>query len=307
MGTPPGSSGHNEMKTALGLLLATLACSASAVTLRVGTLRVLPGVATSVPVSLHYGTNEPRDVVAFQADVVFDAAGVADATPIRRPLLSQHLVASSQPEPGTRRLLVYALTNSVLANGELLLLPFTVGAGEHHNFPLTLTNIILVRADASTVPASPVDGYLAVNPVSVGPEGKVDGILNVASNEVEQCYVVQATTNFVEWVNVDTNSALGSLLNFSDATAGGHPHRFYRAIGCVSLTGLRLGAITRLPDRQVQFAFNGAIGHRYVVQASTNLAEWINLRTNVGAGGPVVFTESTTHWPHRFYRVQELP
>lgn len=50
--------------------------------------------------------------------------------------------------------------------------------------------------------------------------------------------------------------------------------------------------------------FLGLTGRSYVVPASTNLTQWENVRTNVGAGGPIVFTDGVTNWPHRFHRVR---
>lgn len=295
------------MKTVFALVLGVFAMSASAGSLRVGTVRGFPGVTVEVPVSLQFGPNELRDVVALQADVWFDASGVSDGTPTNGLLLSQQVLASSQPAAGTRRLLVYSLANAPWTNGLVANIPFTVGLGEYRNFPLRLGNVILVRADASQVLATNVNGYIAVSQMAVAQDGRASGFLNVSSNDVEQCYVIQATSDFVNWVNVQTNSATGNLLEFADPTAVGHPYRFYRAFVCEAATGLRLGTITQLPDRQVRFDFSGAIGRSYVIQASTNLTQWVNVRTNVGAGGSIVFTDSVTNQPHRFYRVRQGP
>jgi hypothetical protein len=163
-----------------------------------------------------------------------------------------------------------------------------------------------VRADATQVPATNASGFLAVNQVYVAPDGHVDGFLNVASNGLEQCYVIQSTTDFITWANVQTNSTEGNLLEFVDPAASGEPHRFYRAIVCDPASGLQIGAITQLADGRVQFDFNGLSGRSYVIQASTNLTQWENVRTNVGASGPIVFTESFGSHPRRFFRVRQL-
>ncbi|HEV8695784.1 MAG TPA: hypothetical protein VGQ93_16605 [Lysobacter sp.] len=199
---------------------------------------------------------------------------------------------------------MYSLENAALSNGVVARIPFTVRPREHRNFTLALSNVVLVRADASQVSATNVNGFIAVSQFFVAQDGHADGFLNVVSNEVDQCYVIQATTDFVTWVNVQTNSAAGALLEFADSRAGLFPHRFYRAILCDALTGLRLGSITQLPDGRVQFDFTGMSGRSYIIQASTNLTQWQNVRTNVGAGGPIVFTDSVTNYSHRFYRVQ---
>ena len=295
------------MKTLLSFVLAALAVSASAVSLRVGTVRGFPGNTVAVPVAVRYGSNEVRNVVALQADVLFDASGVADAPPGSGPGLTRHLLASSAPAAGTRRLLVYSPANAALSNGVVAHIPFTVGPREYRNFPLTLANVILVRADGAQVFGTKVNGFIGVSQVFVAPDGHADGFLNVATNEVETCYVIQASTDLATWVNVQTNSVTGSLLEFADANAGAYPHRFYRAIVCDAATGLRLGTITQLADGRVQFDFSGASGRSYVIEASTNLTLWENVRTNVGAGGPIVFTDAVTNAPHRFFRVQPAP
>jgi hypothetical protein len=274
--------------------------------LTAGIVRGFPGRTVEVPVSLSYRTNDARDVVALQADVVFDATGVADGPPAGGGILTSHVLASSAPSAGTRRLLVYSPGNAVLTNGEVARIPFSVGANEYRNFALRLTNVILVRAEATEVPNTTGNGAIAVNQVFLAPDGHADGSISVASNMVEQCYVIQATTDFVTWVNVQTNSAEGALLPFVDAEAGGFPKRFYRAVVCDAASGLGIGTITQLANGRVQFDFNGASGRSYLIQASTNLTDWQNIRTNVGASGPITFTDAFTNYARRFYRVRAL-
>ena len=275
--------------------------------LTVGIVRGFPGRTVEVPLSLRYATNDVRDVVAFQADVVFDATGVADNTPVAGFIASNHVLASSAPYGGTRRLLVYSPAGSVLTNGNVAQIPFNVGPNEYRNFALRLTNVILVRVDASQVSGGKIDGAIAVNQVYVGPNGQADGFLNVTSNGVEQCYVIQATTDFQTWSNVQTNSTEEALLQFIDPDAGGFQKRFYRAILCASssgLPGVTIATITQLPGGQMQFDFTGASGRSYVIQASTNLTDWQNIRTNIGLAGPITFTDSFANFTRRFYRVR---
>ena len=272
-----------------------------------GIVRGFPGRTVEVPLSLRYATNDVRDVVALQADVVFDATGVADSAPVAGVITSNHVLASSAPITGTRRLLVYSPAGSVLTNGEVANIPFNVGPNEYRNFALRLTNVILVRADASQVSSDVTHGAIAVNQVYVGPNGSADGFLNVASNGVEQCYIIQATTDFQTWSNVQTNSTEEALLQFIDSDAGGFQKRFYRAILCTSssgLPGVTIATITQLPGGQMQFDFTGASGRSYVIQASTNLTDWQNIRTNVGLSGPITFTDSFANFTRRFYRVR---
>ena len=269
-----------------------------------GVVRGFPGRTVEVPVSLRYRTNDLHDVVALQADVVFDATGVTDSAPAPGVITSNHVLASSAPFTGTRRLLVYSPAGSVLTNGDVARIPFSVGPNEYRNFALRLTNVILVRADASRVFGETTHGAIAVNQVYVGPNGSADGFLNVASVGVEQCYIIQATSDFQTWSNVQTNSTEEALLQFIGPDAGGFQKRFYRAILCEVGSGLQLGMITQLPGGRVQFDFTGANGRSYVIQASTNLTDWQNIRTNAGVSGPITFTDSFTNFTRRFYRVR---
>ena len=177
--------------------------------LTVGVVRGCPGRTVEVPVSLRYGANDLRDVVALQADVLFDATGVADGAPASGIITANHVLASGAPFTGTRRLLVYSPVGTVLTNGEVARIPYSVGPNEYRNFALRLTNVVLVRADASQVFGGTANGAIAVNQAYVSPGGQVDGFLNVASSGVEQCYVVQATTDFLTRVNVQTISTDG--------------------------------------------------------------------------------------------------
>lgn len=304
----PDPMKHLIVKLSLACLVWLLLAgqTVEAVSLRVGVVRGFPGNFVEVPVSLSYHSNEVRDVVALQADVLFDAGGIGDAAPSGAPLLSRHTLASSGISSGVRRLLVYSTENAVLTNGEVARIPFTVAPNQFRNFPLTLTNVILVRADATPVPATNRNGAIAVNQVFVAADGHADGFLNVATNGLDQCYVIQATTNFVTWVNVQTNNTESGLLDFVDPEAGEYSHRFYRAIVCDKASGLHIGIITQLANGRVQFDFTGGSGHTYVIQGSTNLTDWENIRTNVGVNGPITFTDSFANFSRRFYRVRAV-
>ena len=298
---------RTNMKTVLFLVLVVLAVAAPAVSLRVGTVRGFPGNAVDVPIALTYRSNELRNVVALQADVHFDGKGISDAAPVVGTALTRHVLDSNLLSPGVRRLLVYSTQNAVITNGTLARIPFAVAPNEFRNFSLTLSNVILVRADATPISATNSGGLIGVTQVFVASDGHADGFLNVASNEVEHCYVVQATSDFSNWVNIVTNSTPGPLLVFAEADVTSYPYRFYRALLCEALAGFRVGAIAQLADGRVQFDFDGVSGKRCVIQASTDLLSWQNVRTNMGLGGSLVFTDSVTNYPRRFYRVQPVP
>ena len=68
---------------------------------------------------------------------------------------------------------------------------------------------------------------MRIHPVFVHPDGHVDGFFTV---QPDVPYVVQATTDFVDWQDLITKSVLGTLLDFEDPGASQHPFRFYRAV-----------------------------------------------------------------------------
>ena len=63
-------------------------------------------------------------------------------------------------------------------------------------------------------------------------------------------------------------------------------------------------SVSSLKGGQLQFTLAGASGQTYVVQASTNLVDWVPIYTNVApASGLLQFVDpGTTNYPSRFYR-----
>jgi hypothetical protein len=204
---------------------------------------------------------------------------------------------------GTERLLTYALNNAVMSNGVVATIPFTVAPGTRSNVRLTLNNVILSTADGTSVPAVAVSGAIVISSVYVRPQdGNVDGYFGGLQDEAS--YVVQATTNFVQWVNVATNAPVDSFLEFMDEDAHRYPHRFYRPVPL----GGAFGGIARLDGLQFTLRLLGVAGRPYVLQASTNLQTWVDLSTNVAGSGTLAITNTIAPaFPHRFFRLKSAP
>ena len=122
-------------------------------------------------------------------------------------------------------------------------------------------------------------------------------------------YVVQASTNLVDWVCVQTNAA---PFTFVDSQAGQFNQRFYRTIypgdSTSSITvnstayTTATATLTQAGYANGQYSFNvaGVPGYSYVVQASTNLVDWICVQTNAA---PFTFVDSQANqFNQRFYR-----
>lgn len=61
-------------------------------------------------------------------------------------------------------------------------------------------------------------------------------------------------------------------------------------------------------DSAFQVQFKGVQGRSYVLQATTNLSDWISISTSVAPKDPFYFSDpDATHFPYRFYRVVPAP
>jgi hypothetical protein len=192
--------------------------------LTVGNTPGFPGTTVSVPVSARRATN----IVAAQFDVAFTPGKVASGDATLGTVFGQHVIQSREIAPGIRRVVVYSFSNATLqTNGFAATLPFQLSPQEHDSSgPLTPTNAILARRDATAIaPVQLNSGQVFARPVFLHPDGRAEFFL---AAEADHRYVVQATTNFVDWRNISTNIATGEFLDLFDAEALFHPFRFYR-------------------------------------------------------------------------------
>jgi hypothetical protein len=66
---------------------------------------------------------------------------------------------------------------------------------------------------------------LSINPASV------DGGVAIRLNgESGQTYIIQASSDLVNWTSISTNTAVNGVINFVDQDAGNDSARFYRAV-----------------------------------------------------------------------------
>jgi hypothetical protein len=68
----------------------------------------------------------------------------------------------------------------------------------------------------------------------------------------------------------------------------------------LSFAAAPIGSISRTTNDLLQISWPGIAGLTYLVQASTNLANWQSISTNPA---PILFTDSVTNLPARFYRI----
>lgn len=75
--------------------------------------------------------------------------------------------------------------------------------------------------------------------------------------------------------------------------------------GSSSPVAIRMSSLARPSAGQFGFTISGASSGQYIVQASTNLVNWVNLMTN---NGPFNFVDSNAgQFSHRFYRTAYIP
>jgi hypothetical protein len=119
-------------------------------------------------------------------------------------------------------------------------------------------------------------------------------------------YVIQASTNLINWVPIATAVIPASgVITIVDPYATNFSRRFYRAARfSAALIAPVMSALIRLGGGQMQLQLSGMAGSNYIIHASTNLADWTPIATNlIPAAGIVTVTDSAaTNYSRRFYR-----
>jgi len=304
--TPPlptlNQSGRFAASVAIvSLLWAACPQSSAQTSLTIGTLPGYPGATISVPVVLRQSGN----AVSAQFDVAFDSGKVSALDALRGSRLTNQVIRSRLIAPGVERVVIYSLNNSTVArtNETVANLPFNVSPTEHvGSGPLVPANAVLAKADATAIaPVSLNSGIIYVRAVNRLPDGTVQFFL---PSEPGTRYLIQATTNFVNWVNLTNTTALGNFMDLVDSDAASYPFRFYRWILYDTAAG-ELGSVTQLPGGGLSFLLTGLSGRTYILQGSADLQNWTDLRTNVAVTGTLSFTNQISPaFPQRFFRMK---
>jgi hypothetical protein len=194
------------------------------VTLSAGVTRAFAGTAVNVPLTLRSRSGP----IALQGDLMHEPGVLTTGDVLPGLPSSPTVVMSSAPQPGLRRVLFYSSTGAALSNGTVALFPFFIPANTHSGFyRLTLTNVLVATSSATSLVSTNLPGSIALNPVFVRVDGSVDLVLTV---EQDRAYLVQASTNLIDWLTLSTNLSVGPYLEHNDADAAAAPQRFYRAV-----------------------------------------------------------------------------
>jgi len=270
-------------------------------TVTIGNVPGYPGAQANVPVTLNRVTN----VTAAQFDVSFDPPRVSSQDPSLAPALAGRIIKSREVSPGVRRLLIYSLANTATTftnNRVIAHLPFTVAPGERDSSgPIAPSNVILADRDGNAIPGVvAISGQIFIRPVNRLPDGTVQFFL---PSEADERYLIQASTNLINWVSITNLMAPANFMDLIDLDAARHPRRFYRWVLYDSAAG-ELSGQSRV-DGNVRFQVNGLPARTYVIEASTNLLHWTSISTNTAAGGTINFTDpQASQFRQRFYRLR---
>lgn len=158
-----------------------------------------------------------------------------------------------------------------------------------------------------SVPLNQITGYRFAN-----------GIFHFAlSAPPGSNYVIYASTDLKYWTPMATNAMpSGGLITFVDSNASQYPHRFYRAVPLGTVVteppGPPSPELTEIGVNvggSFQFNLNGPMGSNYVIQASSNLMNWVNVSTNsIPSGGVSGFSfPISPSQPQMFYRALPAP
>lgn len=165
-------------------ILALVAASSAfaAPSLTVGAVSGAPGATVNVPVSI----SNDSSVSALQFDVLFDAAKIsAVGVPTRGAALAStdHDLDSNLVSSGRFRVLLLSNSLTVVPNGEIVVIPFTIAANAPlGSVTLTLSDVEMVDGNATVVASTVTHGEIDVEPSGCPVPGDIfpDGVGNNA-------------------------------------------------------------------------------------------------------------------------------
>jgi len=275
----------------------------NAAALGVSLVQGFPGVLSQVPISLR----NTGSVVAAQFELSYSPTHLAPGSLSQATLAGNGTVKWREISPGLLRYIVYSPQNARLAtNAQIGSLPVGVPTGELTGGRIFPSNFLAAAFDGSLIqPAFASIGGVLVAPLFHADDGTMYLMFSAQSN---QTYIVQATTNFLNWVNISTNTAVENYFIVADPDAANLRYRFYRLLTVGGVPAWTISGINYLLNGSINFQISGSASANFVVQASTNLSIWSNIATNTAGPSPVPFTDpDAALYRTRFYRISVSP
>ena len=113
--------------------------------------------------------------------------------------------------------------------------------------------------------------------------------------------LIQASTDLKHWVTLHGCYLTNSPLGFVDPESPLYPKRYYRLMDAA---GVALMEQQRWSGGQFHLNLVGEPGRTVIVEASTNLADWAPIATNILGSDPIPFTDPDSGLlSQRFYRL----
>ena len=184
-------------------------------------------------------------------------------------------------------------------------IPFQLPPGlRDSSGPLTPRNAILARADGTMVsPLTLHPGTIFIRPVLLAKDGNAQFFLPA---EIDLTYLIEATTNFVSWLALSTNTATGTFMDLVDTDAPLYPRRFYRSVPFVPTGPIR--SVRLAGDDLLVLQLSGQPGDSYTLQSSINLLDWtIDSGVTLTSGDAYVTNRMSATSPMRFFRLDSPP
>jgi hypothetical protein len=154
---------------------------------------------------------------------------------------------------------------------------------------------------AFTVPADAAN-YLAAtsttvtNPATLAAMSQSGGHFNFTVSGAEgSTYILETSSNLVDWIPVQTNAAPFAFVE----SGGSQPQQFYRAVGAETQVPAAGAVALAQSEEQFNVSVSGTPGFNYVIEASTDMVNWIPVQTNTA---PFTFVDSDADGTPRYYR-----
>lgn len=270
--------------------------------LSLGSTPGYPGTSASVPVRVYQATN----ITAAQFDFTFDTARATTSGPIPNPQNPGHTVRSREIAPGVHRTVVYSKRNRLLrTNGIAAIIPFYIPFDERiGSGPIVPSKAILASRDGAILaPGVLNSGSVFVQFVNRLPNGTIQFFL---PSDPDNHYLIQATTNFIQWVDLTTTLSTGDFMDIIDTDAVSYPFRFYRSDKLDD--SIRIRALDVSSEHLVVVELAGLKNTSYLLQASDDLRTWLDITTLTNNGGIAAVTNRISQTSGtRFFRLRTSP
>jgi hypothetical protein len=129
--------------------------------------------------------------------------------------------------------------------------------------------------------------------------------------ELGQSFVIQASTNLVDWESIIIDTMQGDRTEFMDLSVAQHAARFFRILPLESLFvryELKLGSPLAAGTEACSVPVFGPAGQPFVLRVSENLSDWSELGRGVISNDRIdVADPSAGEHPVRFYQALSIP